>query len=107
MFTPDAAVREIVVAGLLVIAAGLPIGAVVWSLDGVLIGAGDGRYLALAGVINLVVTAPVLVVLAGVQWPPLWAVVAIQASFSVLYMLARLATLGLRARGDRWMLAKV
>ena len=107
LFTPDAAVREIVVAGLLIIAAGLPIGAVVWSLDGVLIGAGDGRYLALAGVINLAVTAPVLVVLAGVQWPPLWAVVSIQATFSVLYMLARLATLGLRARGDRWMLAKV
>jgi Na+-driven multidrug efflux pump len=79
----------------------------VWSLDGVLIGAGDGRYLALAGVINLVVVAPVLVLLAGAPWPALWSVVAIQAAFSVLYMLARLATLGLRARGDRWMRARV
>jgi putative MATE family efflux protein len=102
-FTPDPAVQQIVAAGILVIAAGLPIGAVVWALDGVLIGAGDGRYLALAGVINLAVAAPLLVVLAGVPWPALWAVVAIQATFSIGYMLARLTTLALRARGDRWM----
>lgn len=107
LFTPDPAVRGIVAAGILVIAIGLPVGAVVWSLDGVLIGAGDGRYLAIAGVINLVVVAPVLVLLAGVPWSALWSVVALQAAFSVLYMLVRLATLGVRARGDRWMRARV
>ena len=107
VFTPDPAVRAVVAAGTLVIAAGLPVGAIVWSLDGVLIGAGDGRYLAIAGVINLVVVAPVLVVLTGVPWSTLWSVVAIQAAFSLLYMLVRLGTLGSRALGDRWMHARV
>lgn len=107
LFTPDAAVRQIVAAGIVVIAIGLPIGAVVFSLDGVLIGAGDGRYLAVAGVVNLAVVAPVMIVLAGVPWSALWAVVAIQAVFSVLYMLVRLVTLGVRARGDRWMHVRV
>jgi Na+-driven multidrug efflux pump len=75
----------------------------VFVLDGVLIGAGDARYLALAGVANLVIYGPFLVWVglaalggpAGLAW--LW------AAFAGGYMLARALTLGLRARGGAWM----
>ena len=68
-----------------------------------LIGAGDARYLAIAGVVNLAVYLPLLAAVyltrpdgaAGLVW--LW------LAFALGYMLARGVTLGLRARTDRWM----
>ena len=59
-FTPDAAVRSQVshvlpVLALLTVVAGL-----VFVLDGVLIGAGDARYLAWASLINLVTYLPLV-----------------------------------------------
>jgi Na+-driven multidrug efflux pump len=72
-------------------------------LDGVLIGAGDAKYLAVAGVVNLAAYLPLLfaVPLAGVSGGT--ALVWVWTAFSVGYMLARAVTLGLRARTDRWM----
>ena len=49
LFTGDAAVQDLLVPVLLVAALGQPVAGVVFVLDGVLIGAGDGRYLAWAG----------------------------------------------------------
>ncbi|MDA4626750.1 MATE family efflux transporter, partial [Enterobacter hormaechei] len=46
VFTPDAAVQDALVGVLLVAALGQPMAGVVFVLDGVLIGAGDGAYLA-------------------------------------------------------------
>jgi Na+-driven multidrug efflux pump len=75
----------------------------VFVLDGVLIGAGDGRYLAVAGswtllaflpLVALVQLAPVTGI-AGLLW--LW------VAFAGGFMLARAVTLGLRARGDAWL----
>ena len=43
---------------LLIVALHQPVSGVVFVLDGVLIGAGDGRYLAWAGVVNLVCFIP-------------------------------------------------
>jgi Na+-driven multidrug efflux pump len=107
LFTPDALVHETLTPALLVLAASQPICGFVFVLDGVLIGAGDARYLALAGVLNLVVYGPLLVWVglaglagpAGLAW--LW------AAFAGGYMLARAATLGLRARGHSWMVLGV
>ena len=65
LFTPEPAVQAAATAGLLVLAVSQPIGGYVFVLDGVLIGAGDARYLALAGVVNLVVYLPAL---AGLVW---------------------------------------
>ncbi|WP_129339437.1 MATE family efflux transporter [Cellulomonas endophytica] len=101
-FSADPDVRAAAVAGLLVVAVTLPLGGWVFVLDGVLIGAGDGRYLARAGVATLVVYVPAaLAVLAlapagpaGLAW--LW------AAFAGLFMLARAVTTGLRARGESW-----
>ena len=103
LFTSDADVRTALTLALWMLAAGQPIAGYVFVLDGVLIGAGDARYLAIAGVVNLVAYLPLLAAVqsaaagggAGLLW--LW------AAFSLGYMAARALTLGLRARTDRWM----
>src|SRR4026207_769028 len=58
LFTTDPVVRGLVVPGLLAAGVTQPVAGVVFVLDGVLIGAGDGRYLAWAGLAVLVVYAP-------------------------------------------------
>lgn len=99
LFTPDQGVRDALVPVLLVAAAAQPVAGVVFVLDGVLIGAGDGRYLAVAGLIVLCGYAPVVLLTSGLGagLPWLWAV------FGVLFMGGRLATLLHRAAGDRWL----
>jgi putative MATE family efflux protein len=97
LFTDDPAVRDALVPVLVVAALAQPVAGVVFVLDGVLIGAGDGRYLAWGGVVTFVVYAPVLLVVAG------GGLVAIWAAFAFLFMGARLAVLLHRARGDAWL----
>ena len=58
LFTGDDAVSDLLVPVLLVAALGQPVAGVVFVLDGVLIGAGDGRYLARAGLVTLVALRP-------------------------------------------------
>lgn len=102
-FSPDPAVQELLGRVLLVVAVVTPVSAAVFVLDGVLIGAGDARYLALAG---MIATGSYLVLAwavhhfaggmgaAGLVW--LW--IAYTG-----FMVARLVTLGVRAVGDRWL----
>jgi Na+-driven multidrug efflux pump len=98
LFSGDEAVRSMVASVLVVVALHQPIAGVVFVLDGVLIGAGDGRYLARAGVITLLAFAPLAltVMWAGASLVWLW------WAF-VGFMTARLLTLLWRAAGDRWM----
>lgn len=105
LFTGDPALAALIQPALLVLAVAQPVCGVVFVLDGVLIGAGDAKYLAIAGVLNLVPFVPALVVLAvlgvggaaGLAW--------LSVAFFGVYMLARLATLGWRVRGATWMTA--
>ena len=60
VFSSDAGVIAAVPVGAWVVAGTMPLGALVFVLDGVLIGAADGRYLALAGLVNLLVYVPLL-----------------------------------------------
>ncbi len=60
LFTSDAGVQSALTLALWVLAAGQPLAGYVFVLDGVLIGAGDAKYLALAGVVNLAVYVPLL-----------------------------------------------
>ncbi|WP_457973147.1 MATE family efflux transporter [Arthrobacter sp. D1-17] len=103
LFTPDAGVQSVLTVTLWVLAAGQPVAGYVFVLDGVLIGAGDAKYLAVAGVVNLAAYLPLLfaVPLAGMSGGE--ALVWVWAAFSLGYMLARAVTLGLRAGTDRWM----
>lgn len=99
VFTNDPGIRDALVPMLLVLAASIPLGGVVFVLDGVLIGAGDARYLALAGVINLAVYLPLLAAVAVTQAGATW----LFAAFGFGYLGVRTVTLGLRARTDRWL----
>ncbi|TIC83018.1 MATE family efflux transporter [Nocardioides sp. GY 10127] len=98
LFTPDPAVAERLVPVLLVAALLQPLAGVAFVLDGVLIGAGDGRYLAWGGLVVLAVYLP-LVLLAG-WWSGLLAVWTV---FSVVFMGARAAVLLARDRSGAWM----
>ncbi|PYI68178.1 MATE family efflux transporter [Arthrobacter livingstonensis] len=104
LFTNDAGVHQALAAALVVMAVGQPLAGYVFVLDGVLIGAGDARYLALAGLANLVVYLPLLwwVSSASLGDSPV-ALTWLWAAFSLGYMAARGLTLGLRARTGRWM----
>ncbi len=97
LFTPDVGVQGSLAGALLVVGLQQPLSGFVFVLDGVLIGAGDGRWLAGAALVQLVVYLPVvLAVHAGeVSASGLW------WGFGV-FMLVRGAMLGWRARGPRW-----
>ncbi|UOQ58953.1 MATE family efflux transporter [Leucobacter allii] len=102
IFTSDPAVLGILPPALLVLGLSLPIGGVVFVLDGVLMGAGDARYLAWTSLVNLAVYLPVLWAITVLVPSGTAGLVALTAGFTVVFMAARWTTLGLRARGDRW-----
>ena len=99
LFTSDPAVHDVLTPVLLVVAVTSPVAGVVFVLDGVLMGAGDGPYLAWAMLLTLVVFAPAALAVPalGGGLTALWWTVA------GLMMATRLATLWLRARSGRWL----
>ena len=103
LFTDDAAVQDLLVPVLVVAAVGQPVAGVVFVLDGVLIGAGDGRYLARAGVVTLFAYLPVVLACAALSA----GLVAIWVSFCAVFMGARLVVLVHRERGDAWLVTGV
>lgn len=101
-FSTDPTVRSMVGHLLLVVGATLGLAGYVYLLDGVLIGAGDGPYLAKAGVITVVIYSPIA--LGALLLPSgLPALLWLWGAFTLGFMGARAITLGLRARGDRWL----
>ncbi|WP_426564196.1 MATE family efflux transporter [Angustibacter sp. McL0619] len=97
LFTSDAAVQRALASALLVLALQQPLSGFVFVLDGVLIGAGDGRWLAVASLVQLVLYLPVVLLMqqANVAASGLW------WGFGT-FMLVRGVLLGWRARTDRW-----
>ncbi|MEV5337310.1 MATE family efflux transporter [Streptomyces sp. NPDC052676] len=97
LFTSDSAVKDAALPALLVVALSQPISGVVFVLDGVLMGAGDGPYLAWAMVLTLAVFTPValLVPSLGGGLTALWLAMT-------LMMTVRMATLWVRTRSGRW-----
>ncbi|WP_244502588.1 MATE family efflux transporter [Streptomyces oceani] len=98
MFTTDSSVHAELWGVLLVVAVTQPIAGVVFVLDGVLMGAGDGAYLAWAMLFTLAVFTPVALLVPdlGGGLAALWWTVA------GLMMTVRLVTLWLRSRSGRW-----
>ena len=107
LFTGDAAIAAIVQPALIVLAVAQPVCGVVFVLDGVLIGAGDAKYLAIVGVLNLVPFVPALMIVAVLQPAGAAGLAWLAVAFFGVYMLARLATLGWRVRGHTWMTVEV
>lgn len=105
LFTGDAAIAAIVQPALIVLAVAQPVCGVVFVLDGVLIGAGDAKYLAIVGVLNLVPFIPALVLIAVLHPAGAAGLAWLAVAFFGVYMLARLLTLGWRVRGSTWMTA--
>ncbi|WP_370517508.1 MATE family efflux transporter [Pseudactinotalea sp. HY160] len=103
LFTADPAVQAEAAWALLVCGVAMPIAGWVFVLDGVLIGAGDGRFLAWAGVVTLVAYLP----FAALVWWALptgpGALAWLWAAFAGAFMIARALTTGVRARGTNWM----
>jgi putative MATE family efflux protein len=99
LFTPAQPVRDLLVPVLLVAALAQPLAGVVFVLDGVLIGAGDGRYLAWVGLLVLVVFAPAAWVAVSAGGTLVWLWVA----FCVAFMGGRGVVLVTRAAGSAWM----
>jgi Na+-driven multidrug efflux pump len=91
-------VQQTLATVLLIIALHQPVSGLVFVLDGVLIGAGDGRYLAVAGLVTLAVFVPLALAV-------LWlggGLAALWWAFTA-FMVARLGTLLWRERGDDWL----
>lgn len=102
LFTSSSAVADMLPWPLAIVGFTLPLAAVVYVLDGVLIGAGDAKYLALVSVITCIIYIPLLwLVTTSVPDGPI-ALVSVTLSFTVALMLLRAITLVPRARGGRW-----
>lgn len=98
LFTSDTAVQNTALPALLVVALSQPICGVVFVLDGVLMGAGDGPYLAWAMVLTLAMFTPValLILAIGGGLTAVWAAMT-------LMMTVRMLTLWARTRSGRWL----
>lgn len=97
LFTGDPSVKDAALPALLVVALSQPVCGVVFVLDGVLMGAGDGPYLAWAMVFTLAVFTPaaLLVPVLGGGLTAVWGAMT-------LMMVVRMLTLWVRARSGRW-----
>jgi putative MATE family efflux protein len=98
LFTPDANVQDLALQVLVIVAVMQPLNAVVFVLDGILIGAGDVTYLAWAMLVATLgvfvpAAAAVLVLDGGLLW--LWGAL-------VLWMGARCVGMAGRYVGSRW-----
>lgn len=97
LFTSDSAVQNTALPAVVLVAVSQPISGVVFVLDGVLMGAGDGPYLAWAMVLTLALFTPValLVPTLGGGLTALWGAMT-------LMMTVRMLTLWLRSYSGRW-----
>ncbi|MGB7819843.1 MAG: MATE family efflux transporter [Ornithinibacter sp.] len=111
LFSPDLAVQAAIAGGLVIVALGQPLSGYVFVIDGVLIGAGDGRWLAKAMVATLLAYLPIILgVRAAGEWlldggsvrgevnAVTWLWIAFTAFMSI-----RATLMWLRVRTDRWM----
>jgi putative MATE family efflux protein len=104
LFSSDPAVRTALTGALVVAAVMQPLAGYVFVLDGVLIGAGDGRFLAYASVAQTLAYVPVALAI-GVWGPSGTAgLVLLWVAFAGAWMLMRAVLLGYRARTDAWLI---
>lgn len=97
LFTTDPSVLDLLPAVLLVAAVFQPLAGVVFVLDGILIGAGDGRFLAWAMLAALAAYAPLAIGASRLDLVWLW------VTFAGVFMAARAVVLLARARGGAWL----
>ncbi len=102
LFTTDDEVRSLIVTTLIVAALLQPVAGWVFVLDGVLIGAGDGRFLAWASALSVAVFLPAALTVMALSIGTRAGLVALWLAIGA-WTLARLGTLVWRERGTRWL----
>ncbi|UKL07013.1 MULTISPECIES: MATE family efflux transporter [unclassified Streptomyces] len=98
LFTSDGAVKDAALPALVVVALCQPLSGIVYVLDGVLMGAGDGPYLAWAMLLTLAIFTPFALLI------PSWGggLTAVWGAMTLM-MATRAVTLGFRTRSGRWL----
>ncbi|MGM7680383.1 MATE family efflux transporter [Microbacterium sp. A94] len=102
-FTGDPALASLIQPALIVLALAQPVAGIVFVLDGVLMGSGDVRYLAIAGGLNLIPFLPALLLIAMIGVGGAAGLIWLAVAFFGVYLLARLATLGWRVKTGKWL----
>ena len=107
LFSPSPDVQRLIVVGMVTLAVFLPLGGWMWALDGILIGAGDYRYLAFGCAVTTAVYLPALMLIDRLDGTLIVSDAARTAvlwiAINVLFVGVRAVFDGLRARSDRWM----
>lgn len=107
VFSPNPAIQQLASAGMVIVGATLPLQGWMWALDGILIGAGDFRYLARACAVVALIYMAVMCLLGTLAAPALpndlARTVALWLAFGLVFMGGRGIANGLRARSDAWM----
>ena len=100
LFTEDAEVQRLLRDVLVIVAVMQPLAGWVFALDGVLIGAGDSRYIAVASVLITLTFVPMAaaVLIFDLGLTGLWWAIA-------GWVLTRLVFMAWRQRGDAWAIA--
>lgn len=101
-FSSDPRVHTALAAALLVVALGQPVAGVAFVLDGVLIGAGDARWLAVAQTLFLLAYLPMVGVLLVLDLDGTRGLVGLWLAFTA-FMTVRSLGLWLRSRSEAWM----
>ena len=103
LFTGNPELAALLMPSLIILGISAPLAGFVFVLDGVLIGAGDARYLAITGILNLACFCPLALWVALAAPTGAVGLAFLTAAFSLGYLSARALTLGLRARTTAWM----
>lgn len=101
LFVNEFAVLDMLPAAFIAMAIFLPIGGVVFVLDGILIGAGDVKYLAIVGIFPLIVFVGLVFLVLNLDFTGAFAVNLLWVAFGG-YLAARAVTLIARILGERW-----
>lgn len=107
IFSPDVEVQSAIAAALIVVGGFGWLSGLVFVADGVLIGAGDGRWLAGAMILNALLYLPVIGLVAANlpilrDWGDPSALAVLWAAF-IVFMVIRWALMWSRIRSDRWL----
>lgn len=105
LLSPDPQIQHLIITGFITLAIFLPLGGWMWALDGILIGAGDFRFLAKACTITACCYVPSLLFVRfltsgsseTLQTVALWSVI------NIVFIGVRAITNGYRTRGGQWM----
>lgn len=103
LFSSDPAVLEPMPWALLLMAAGMPLTGFAFLLDGVLIAAGDYRFLAGASTLTSLVLIPALAAILASHADGTTAMLLLWFCYGFIFIGVRALTLGIRVRGAGWL----